>query len=332
MKIVITGATGFLGLHLAEDLIKKGHEVWGIGRNLKKGELLTQMGCRFVKASIENHDEISSLYSAFENADVLIHSAALSSPWGKKSDFKKCNVLGTKNILDLSVKFKVKRFIHISTPSLYFTFKDEMNIAESKILAPPFPSLYSASKFEAEKLVDLAHQQENLFTITLRPRGIFGPGDESLFPRLIRVAGEKGLPIIGDGKNIIDITYVGNVVHAVDKAIHAPAICNGKKYNITNGEPIELWPFLNGILSQLNIKSSTKKIPFTLAYYYAYLLELIHTLFAKAGEPKLTRYTVGLLGKSQTLSIEKARNELGYEPIVSMEEATKNVIAMWRNP
>jgi nucleoside-diphosphate-sugar epimerase len=330
MKIIITGSTGFLGLHLCEYLHKEGHEVWGIGRNTQKGKLLSQMGCHFIQASIEEVEKNAAMAPALEKADIIIHSAALSSPWGKKTEFTKTNILGTKNILELATKYKIKKFIHISTPSLYFSFKDEMNISESKVLSPPFASLYTASKYEAEKLVDQAHKENNLFTITIRPRGIFGPGDESLLPRLIKVAGSKGLPIIGDGKNIIDLTYVENVVHAINKAIIAPAICNGQKYNITNGEPIELWPFLNNLLKELDIKISTKKFPFRLAYFYAFCLEIIHTYFLKKSEPKLTRYTVGLLGKSQTLSIEKARRELGYEPIVSMDQATTNVLTWWK--
>lgn len=330
MKIIVTGATGFLGLHLCEFLIQEGHEVWGIGRNTKKGELLKSYGCHFVQASIDEVIHNSRLTIALENADIIVHSAALSSPWGHVDQFTKTNIFGTQNILNLALKFKIKKFIHISTPSLYFKFKDEFNISETQILSPPFASTYTASKFEAEKLVDLAHKEKGLFTITIRPRGIFGPGDESLLPRLLTVAGSKGLPTIGDGKNIIDLTYVGNVVHAINKAIHANDICNGQKYNITNGEPVELWPFINNILTELNIKVSKKKIPFKVAYTFAHLSEIFHKYLLNNSEPRLTRYTVGLLSKGQTLSIEKARRELGYEPVVTMSEATANVLKWWK--
>ena len=180
MKIIITGATGFLGLHLAEHFAKKGHEVWGIGRNAEKGKVLANFGCHFLRASLDELLKHELTPKAFSNADIIVHSAAFSSPWGKKEEFIKSNIEGTEHILELAVKYQVKRLIHISTPSLYFKFKDETNIAESTPLQAPFPSLYTASKFEAEKLIDLAHLKNNLFTITLRPRGIFGPGDESL--------------------------------------------------------------------------------------------------------------------------------------------------------
>lgn len=330
MKIIITGATGFLGNHLVKAFIQQGHEVISIGRNPSKGRKLQEIGSYFYQTSLENIENNKEVASIFKNTDVIVHSAAFSSPWGKKEEFAQSNIIGTQKILELAIKYKVKRFIHISTPSLYFKFKDEINISESTPLSPPFASLYTESKYEAEKLVDAAHQKNGLFTITLRPRGIFGPGDDALLPRLIKVAGSKGLPTIGNGQNIIDLTYVSNVVHAVEKSILAPELCNGQKYNITNDESIHLWTFLNELLHKLQIKPSKVKIPYFVAYYYAFILEFIHTYFIN-GEPKLTRYTVGLLSKNQTLNIEKAKIELGYTPKVSMKEATVQVLEWWKN-
>lgn len=328
MKIIITGATGFLGLHAVKHFCQQNHTVYGLGRNRQKGKMIEEHGGHFIACSLEDQSILTDeqLASVFKDADVVIHSAALSSPWGKKEQFYQTNVIGTKHILELSVKYGIQRFIHISTPSLYFKFRDEINIPETTVLGAPFPSLYTESKYQAELLVDQYKKEHGLFTITLRPRGIFGPGDESLIPRLIKVAKANGLPTIGDGKNLIDLTYVMNVVHAMECAINARSEFNGEKYNVTNGEAVVLWDVLSNILKNLNLKKSDKKIPYKVAYSFAFAMEIIHKYLLNNKEPKLTRYTVGLLAKTQTLSIEKIKRDLGYSPRTNMETAIKLAI------
>jgi nucleoside-diphosphate-sugar epimerase len=322
MKIVITGATGFLGFNTARWLKNKGHEVTGLGRNLSRGERLKDVGVSFIPCTLAE----TSLYSpALSGADVVVHCAALSAPWGRPDVFHAANVQGTQHILDESRKQKVPRFIHISSPSIYFRFEDALDIDEATPIKPPFPSLYSATKFAAEEVVDAAG--EDIFCVTLRPRGIFGPGDETLLPRLIRVAKKRGLPRLGEGKNIIDLTYVDNVSHAIELCLGSSEISRGQKYNITNGNPVELWPFLDNLFTRLELPISPKSLPYKRADFLARVLEWTYSTLPLKGEPALTRYTVGLLAKSQTLSLTKARRELGYEPLISMEEGLERAIA-----
>lgn len=322
MKIVITGATGFLGFNTARWLKNKGHEVTGLGRNLSRGERLKNVGVSFIPCTLAE----TSLYSpALSGADAVVHCAALSAPWGRPDVFHAANVQGTQHILDESRKQKVPRFIHISSPSIYFRFEDALDIDEATPLKPPFASLYSATKFAAEEVVDAAG--EDIFCVTLRPRGIFGPGDETLLPRLIRVAKKRGLPRLGEGKNIIDLTYVDNVSHAIELCLRSSEISRGQKYNITNGDPVELWPFLDNLFTRLELPISPKSLPYKRADFLARVLEWTYSTLPLKGEPALTRYTVGLLAKSQTLSLTKARRELGYEPLIGMEEGLERAIA-----
>ncbi len=323
MKIVITGATGFLGFNTARWLKNRGHEVTGLGRNLIRGKRLEDLGLSFIPCTLAQ----TSLYSeVLSGADAVVHCAALSAPWGSPDIFHAANVHGTQCILDESRKQKVPRFIHISSPSIYFRFEDALGIDEATPLKPPFASLYSATKFAAEEVVDAAG--DDIFCVTLRPRGIFGPGDETLLPRLIRVAKKRGLPRIGEGKNIIDLTYVDNVSHAIELCLEAAEHCRGQKYNITNGDPVELWPFLDTLFTRLGLPISTKSLSYKRADFLARLLEFSYSTFALKGEPALTRYTVGLLAKSQTLSISRARSDLNYEPLIGMQEGLERAI-LW---
>jgi len=328
MKIVITGGTGFLGKNLAFKLKDMGHEVFALGRNEKIGQELKDNSIIFINSTLENKE---TMQAAFTDADTVVHSAAFSSPWGKLTDFYQVNVLGTRNVMELCFENKVKKLIHISTPSVYFDFKDEFEITEQKVLKTPFASLYTETKFMAEKILDDNLNQKDLQIITLRPRGIFGPGDTTLLPRLISACQKGNLKIIGDGKNIIDLTYVDNVSYAIILCMKDLPHLHGKKINITNDEPINLWPFLTNLMDRLDLNLNQKKIPYAVAFQLAHGMEKFYKIFKKNQEPPLTRYSVGLLAKSQTLDINLAKKELGYQPTVSMEEGLNNVIQWWKN-
>lgn len=326
MKVLVTGATGFLGKKVCEDLLARGDQVRALGRNKKVGEELSQLGCEFICADLRDAKAVAA---ACAGMDAVVHSGALSSPWGKYQDFYDINVKGTKNIVESSLSQKVKRVVHISTPSVYFNFKDRFNVKESDPVASPAPSLYTKTKLMAESVVTEACLQ-GLETITLRPRGLFGPGDTTLIPRLINAHERGKLPIIGDGSTTLDITYIDNVSLAVLNSLDAPSSCSGEKYNITNGEPIKLWETIDWILAQVGREFKPKKVPFWLVYGLTGTSEVVCKYLLGNKEPTLTRYTAGLLAKSQTLDISKARMQLGYQPKVNMQDGLVRTLEWWK--
>jgi nucleoside-diphosphate-sugar epimerase len=326
MKVLVTGATGFLGKVICEKLKSQGHEVTGLGRNKSKGEELQALGINFCQADLRDKVTINN---ALKDIDMVIHSGALSSPWGKYQTFYDINVLGSKNIVESCILNKVKRLVHVSTPSVYFNFKERIGVKESDPVAYPAPSIYTQTKLLAEDLIKKS-QVDGLEVIIIRPRGLFGPGDTSLIPRLIRAHEEGRLPIIGDGNTITDLTYIDNVADACILSLSAPSSCSGEIYNISNGEPIKLWETVEYILSKLGHKFKRKKVPFFLVYFIAFLQEITCKYIFTDKEPTLTRYTAGLLAKSLTLDITKAKNELGYEPKVSIKEGIERMIEWWK--
>jgi nucleoside-diphosphate-sugar epimerase len=138
------------------------------------------------------------------------------------------------------------------------------------------------------------------------------------------------LPIIGDGQNIADLTYVENVVDALLLCAESPASTLGQKYNITNGEPVRLWDMVRKLAEAVGYPQPTRHVSYKVADALACALEIVYRLIPGQPEPPLTRYSVGVLANSTTLDISAARRNLGYQPRVSIDEGFQKFITWWK--
>ena len=317
--IAISGISSSLGISLSLKLASKGIQVLGFARRIDSVKKI--LFHPLIQLQVADLNDEVLMHSICSKADVIVHLAALSTPWGKYADFYHINVEGTKSIIRAARDSNIKRFIHVSTPSIYFDYRDRLNILEEDTLPKRSVNAYAATKKMAEEVVDLAFS-EGLPSITLRPRAVFGPHDKTLFPRVLKACQEGGVPSFSKKSPIIDITYLDNVAEALWLAIKAPSACLGQKYNITNGEPASLESILRFLFDELSISLKTRRVPYPLAYLTALLSELKGYMTKK--EPSLTRYGVGVLTYSQTLSIEKAKRELNYQPIISLNEGIRH--------
>jgi len=325
LNILVTGASGFLGSIVVEELSKRNnYKLIATGRNKQKLCNLSKISNIF-QGSLEDIDFTNQIT---KNIDIIIHSAALSSPWGKYKEFYNSNVLSTENLLKSSVKNNVKRFINISTPSIYFDYKDRFNIKED-FLPKKFVNYYAETKYKAELLVKEFYDKGYIETLSLRPRAIIGKGDTTVMPRLIRAQKSGKLRIIGDGKNIVDITSVKNVVHAIDLSIKSDKNSLGQSYNITNDEPVLIWEFIDKAFKKLGLNLNRNNISFDIMYNIAKVLENVSKFTNK--EPILTCYGVGVLSKSMTLNIEKAKTILGYKPIQNNDQALEDFVDWYKS-
>ncbi|MDJ0796959.1 MAG: NAD-dependent epimerase/dehydratase family protein [Calothrix sp. MO_167.B12] len=326
MNILVTGGTGFLGKALALRLQSQSDHVTVLGRDRYIGKQLEGEGLRFL--AVDFQDKPATI-NACQGQDYIFHCGALSSPWGKYEDFYQANVLGTRYIIQGCQQYGVKRLIHVSTPSIYFKFSHHLNIPENIPLPPPV-NAYAKTKQLAEQEINRAHT-EGLPVITIRPRAIFGPGDRSILPRLLKANERSGIPLINNGQACIDMTYIDNVVDALLLCQNAPDNLLGRTFNITNGEPTPLVNLLTLLSQQLGYPLNLKPIPYNLAYGVATAMELASKTIFFGKEPILTRYTVGLLSFNQTLDITAAKTELGYQPQVSILEGLKVFAQWWKN-
>lgn len=323
-RIIVTGATGFLGGRTSSLLAAEGLDVVGLGRKVQAQN--SGLGFQMVKADL---GDLESLNKIFSGADGVIHCAALSSPWGRYEDFYHSNVVGTKNVIEACKKNGVRRLVHVSTPSLYIDKVGRINVRESDPLPARQINYYAETKKMAEDLIDQA-ASSGLSTITIRPQGIIGPGDTAILPRLMRLAKRGVLPVIGRGDNLIDLTYVDNVAQSLILALKAPANLSGRKYNITNGEPVRLYDALEEIFHKLGYDYKKKHLSFQKAYWIASAMEFSCRTFLRNIEPIMTRYSCCVLGLSRTLNIDAAKRDLGYSPSVSMNQAIERVVQEFR--
>ena len=316
MKVLVTGATGFLGKYLVEELINNGYEVVAQGRKENiLNNLKEQYKVNILKCSLNEIKNIDM------NIDCVIHAAALSTVWGKWQDFYDSNVLGTENVIKFCLKNNVRRLIYVSSPSVYSAKFDRFNIKEEDFDKNNKLNFYIKSKILAENLINKIDNQK-LETVIIRPRGLFGIGDTSLVPRLINANSKIGIPLFNDGKNIVDITCVENVAYSLRLAMEKEE-ANGNIYNITNGDPTEFKNILDKLFTELEERANYRKMNINLMYFVASVIELFYKLFRIYKEPMITKYTIATLGYSQSLNIEKAKKDLGYNPKITLEEGIK---------
>ena len=233
MRVLVTGGTGFLGRHLAAALMKQEHQTHLLGRSFASVKALVEQGAVPVAVDLRDRAAVSAACAGME---VVYHVGALSAPWGKRSDFYAINVGGTEAVLAGCLEHSVRRLIYVSSPSVVFDGRDQQLASEDVPYPRRFVSIYSLTKKLGEDRVNAA-RSTGMETVILRPKAIFGPGDQALLPRLIAAARQNRLPQIGDGRNLVALTYVGNVVHALLLASDAPAAV-GKTYTITNDEHV----------------------------------------------------------------------------------------------
>lgn len=319
MKILLTGATGFLGYRTLEVLVKlpEVSEVIATGRTLKPSHTVDHPKARYVLGDLTDLEFVQGIVA---QAQYIVHAAALSSPWGSYASFEAANLTTQQHLIKAALEHQIKRFVFISTPSMYFTGGDRFDIKESD----PLPRLMVNAYSQTKRLAELELEQSGIPYVTLRPRALVGRGDTVIMPRIIRAHQEGRLKVIGNGKNIVDLTSVANVAEAIVLALTTQKGLN-EIYNITNGEPVKLWDKIAMVLELMGKELPTAKVPYWLVWTAASAMELSAKLMG-GEEPVLTKYGVGVLAKSMTMNISKAQKLLGYSPKVSTDEAIREFV------
>jgi nucleoside-diphosphate-sugar epimerase len=315
-KVLVTGGTGFLGGHVAVRLRQLGHSVTILDRNEKIGNALESQGFKFHKVDITDD---AAVLKASEGQECIVHCAGLAAAHGKYDTFYQVNVVGTRNVVQSCKKSKVKHLVNISSPGVYFNYQDRMNIRESDPLPEKQATPYAATKLLAEEIIDHA-VAEGLSAISLRPRGIFGPGDNIYLPAILKNEWRGFFPLVDGGRAYVDMTYIDNVVDAVVLAMEPRPALNGEKFNITNGEPMMFREIVQKLFRSLHKEIRFINLPFSLLYRAGAILEFLCEHLPTEPKPFLTKYGVGLVATSQTHDISKAKELLGYLPKVSIEE------------
>ena len=322
-KVLVTGATGFLGKYVVEELVEHGYQVRAFGRNRAIGQSLVNASVTFIQGDLTNQEDLTK---ACQEMDMVVHAGALSTVWGPWEDFYQTNVLGTKYILETCREAKIERLVYVSSPSIYAAPRDQLGIKESDAPQENRLNNYIRSKLASEKLFE---DYPDVSSVILRPRGLFGIGDTSILPRVLNLSQKIGIPLIGDGRQLMDMTCVENVALAIRLALETPQAA-GEVYNITNGEPRAFRNLIEETLRGLGYPIRYRKIPAPLVCAISSSLEFIYKSLKLKGEPALTRYTYYLLRYSQTLDISKAERDLGYRPKITISEGIEQYVQDYR--
>ena len=325
MKILVTGASGFIGGRFARFALEQGLSVRVNGRRPEGVQHLIKRGAEFVQGDLADADLAHQLC---RDVEAVVHCAGAVGVWGSREHFHKGNVLLAQNVIEGCLGQKVRRLVHLSSPSVYFDGRSHIGLREEQV-PKTFVDHYGATKYLAEQKVFEA-QEFGLEVIALRPRFVTGAGDTSIFPRLINMQRKGRLAIIGNGLNKVDFTSMQNLNDALLSSLLAAGPALGKVYNISNGAPVPLWDVVNFVLRQFDLPPVSKHMPYGLAYAAATLNEMVCKVLPGRPEPSLFRLGVAVMARDFSLDISRARQYLDYDPQVPIWTALEEFCQWWK--
>ncbi|MDR2372016.1 MAG: NAD-dependent epimerase/dehydratase family protein [Puniceicoccales bacterium] len=326
MKVLVTGGGGFLGCHIVELLLKRGYSVRAVGR---RGQpILESRGVECFRGDISFRDDADR---AVRGVDAVFHVAGRASLDMDFHAYYNTNVMGTKNIIRACERYGVSKLVYTSTPAVVFNGKDFSGGDETLPLCKHYHWYYSRTKALAEEYV-LKHNSEQLKTVALRPHLLLGEGDPHLMPKIIHSVERGKLKMIGEGKNLVDITFVDNAAYAhllAFNALEGEKVC-GKAYFIGQERPINLWEFINTVLKNVGLPPVRKRTSFRRAYFVGKMMETWYRYFRWSKMPPMTRALAVALSKDHYFSHERAQEDLGYTPQVTIEQGLSSLIKILR--
>lgn len=319
MNVLVTGGGGFLGQALCRNLVERGFEVVSFNRGTYPA--LAALGVRQVQGDLADRDAV---LAAAKGATAIFHNAAKAGAWGSYESYHRANVIGTRNVLDACRVHGIARLVYTSTPSVTHraTHPVEGGTADTVPYGTAFKAHYATTKTIAEQEV-LAANDASLATVALRPRLIWGPGDNQLVPRLAERARQGRLRIVGSGDNLVDTTFIDNAAQAHVDAFHhllPGAACAGRAYFISNGEPMPVRTLVNALLRAVGAPPVEKHVSFRAAYAIGAVCEAAWTALPLRGEPPLTRFLAEQLATAHWYDMGPATRDFGYVPKVTIAE------------
>ena len=335
---LVTGGSGFLGQHLVRQLADSGrYDVTVFDLRLPATQL---PGVTYVAGDLTDASQVAA---ACRGQQTVFHCAtAAPTASNSRNDalMRAVNIDGTRHVIDACVAGGVPRLVFTSSASVVFEGRPLLGADERTPYGAPPLDAYSTTKAEAERLVLAAAGRGGLRTLALRPSGIFGEHDALMVPSIVDNARRGKLKyVIGDGRNLMDYTYAGNVAAAhirADEALAAqeadaaaPRV-SGRAFFITNDEPRPFWGVTGDICEGLGYPRPSVHLPAWLILAIAvFVVRVVVPLAALCGKTIQSDFTparIRLATVSRTFSCEAAKRDLGYVPEVSMDEALRRTI------
>jgi nucleoside-diphosphate-sugar epimerase len=315
----VTGASGFVGGALATSLTEDGWSVRALVRSDSAAAKVEALGAEPIRGDLSS---AAAIRGGAEGCEVAFHAAALPSEWGTRLEFELANVTGTANALSGCHAGGVRRFVHVGTEAACFAMKPLVSIDETAPLRPDSPVLYAATKAQAEQIV-FAAGAEDFETVVVRPRLVWGRGDATVLPGFAEAVEQGRFTWAGDGRHLTSTTHIDNVVHGLRLAAERGR--PGEAYFVSDGDPILFRDFITELLSTQDIEPPDRNTPGPVVRAAAIACESAWRLLPLPDTPPITRMAYFLIANETTVRISKAREELGYEPIRTLDEGMEEL-------
>jgi nucleoside-diphosphate-sugar epimerase len=321
VKVLVTGASGFLGRAVAATVAAAGHDVVCFQRR--------PSGVAGVADALGSITDPAAVAAAVDGVDAIVHLAAKVSLAGAPADFEAVNVQGTRTLLEAARAAGVPRLVFVSSPSVAHSGS---SISGSDAL-PADPAHargnYARTKAAAEVLA-LAADSADLRVVAVRPHLVWGPGDTQLIERIVDRARAGRLPLLGHGAALIDTTYIDNAADAIEAALERVDAVHGNAYVITNGQPRPVAELLAGICAAAGVRAPAWSVPAGMARAAGSVIESVWRVFPGADEPPMTRFLAEQLSTAHWFDQRRTRADLRWSPTVSLDEGLERLAQHYR--
>jgi nucleoside-diphosphate-sugar epimerase len=315
----VTGGSGFIGGALVRRLVADGWAVRALARSDASAGAVREHGAEPVRGDL---DDPASMAAGAAGCEVAFHCAAHLGDWGSRADFERGNVQGTRNALAAARQAGVRRFVHVGTEAALLAGEPLIEVDERAPLRFDSPALYSSSKARAEEAV-LEANRNGLETVVVRPRFVWGRGDTTLLPIMTEMVRSGRFAWIGGGRHRTSTAHIDNVVHGL--VLGAERGAPGGVYFVTDGEPVVFRDFITRLLATQGVTPPNRSIPAPVASALAAAGETAWRVLPLPGRPPLTRLAVWVSALETTIDITRARTELGYEPVRTIEDGLEEL-------
>jgi nucleoside-diphosphate-sugar epimerase len=325
-KYLITGATGFVGGHIAEACAARGHGVRALARAGSDASALERAGVEIIRGDVTDP---SAIQRALDGVDVVVHCAAKVGDSGPVEEYRTVNVEALRSLIDACRSRPLKRFIHMSSLGVYEA-KHHHGTDESEPLPATHLDGYTQTKVEADRLAQEYQKKYRMPLVILRPGFVYGPRDRVVLPNLIKRMTSGKVHYLGGDRRALNTIYIGNLIEAVFLAAEKPEAI-GQIYNLTDGEFVSKRRFFESVSDGMGLRRSKQILPRWLAALVVRQVERqMRRAIAKGKKPLLTPAQFKFLLLNLDFSIEKAKKELGYKPRFTFEEGMRETLAWYR--
>ena len=307
----VTGATGFIGAQVVRRLAARGDRVIAFGR--RPAPELAEL-----PAVTYRPWALPGALADAPQVDAVVHCAGTVTDWGPRSVFRQVNLEGTKTVLRTFAG--ARRFVHVSTASVYDPRKPKRHVKEDA----PYPAHYLNEYAHSKMLAEIAVREVRLDAVILRPHAVYGRGEKKLLSRLVEARFLGTQLALGDGRNRVSVTHVDNLVHAIERAIDG-SMCG--TFNIADRVEPTVDELLQAVLAAADLPARIAYVPAAVAWPLSTAFEAIALVLGLSHPPRLTRYVVAQLTQEYTLDLTAAVERLGYRPTRTYGEGVRETLA-----